>query len=127
MRKILELTIAALLLTSCGGSEGWHTGHDPLPDSHRVSGEQAVRLVISGALLVDVSDRVSYYGRHVRGAHNIPHDELLGRIEELPRDRPIIVYSRDGSHAAEADLVLRARGFDVHLLGSFDQWAHQGS
>lgn len=81
-----------------------------------------MHLVIRGALLVDVSARMDFYGRHLRGAHNIPLDELDERIHELPRDRPIIVYSRDGEGAPEADLVLRSAGFDVHLLGSFHDW-----
>ena len=82
-----------------------------------------MRLMLNGALLVDVSDRVTYYGRHVRGAYNLPWDELDRRARELPQDRPIVIYSRDGAHAADADLYLRARGYDVHLLGSFDDWS----
>lgn len=113
--------VLVFLLVGCG--PGIHaTGHDPLPDSHRISGEQAMRLVIRGALLVDVSPHMDYAGRHLRGAINIPITELQERLEELPRDRPIVVYSRDGADAPRADLVLRAAGFDVHLLGTFARW-----
>ncbi|MGE0785123.1 MAG: rhodanese-like domain-containing protein [Sandaracinaceae bacterium] len=120
----VQLTVVGLsaLLLACGGAEISVTGHDPVPDPHRVSGQQAMRLVLNGALLVDVSDRIEYYGRHVQGAFNIPWDELEERTHEIPRDRPVIVYSRDGRHAAESDLFLRSRGFDVHLLGRFENW-----
>ncbi|MEC7519760.1 MAG: rhodanese-like domain-containing protein [Myxococcota bacterium] len=116
----------AIGLLGCGGSIP-ATGHDPLPESHRVSGEQAMRLVISGALLVDVSPHMEYAGRHLEGAINIPITELQDRLHELPRDRPIVVYSRDGEDAPQADLVLRAAGFDVHVLGAFDRWHARGA
>ena len=113
--------VLVFVLVGCGSSIH-ATVHDPLPDSHRVSGEQAMRLVIRGAILVDVSHHMDYAGRHLQGAINIPITELQERLEELPRDRPIVVYSRDGADAPRADLVLRAAGFDVHLLGTFARW-----
>lgn len=121
---VLCLGIASV---GCAHTPPPMTGHDPLPESHWVSGEQAVRLVIGGALLVDVSEEVTYYGRHLRGAYNIPYHDLELRMDELPRDRPLVVYSEDGRNASGADLILRANGYDVHLLGSFADWELEGA
>ncbi len=111
-------------LLGCGGDPAMRmTGHDPLPASHPVSGRQAIQLVLHGALLVDVSAEIEFYGRHLRGAYNVPWDELEQRHDELPRDRPLVIYSRDGAHTEEADLFLRARGYDVHVLGHFAAWS----
>lgn len=119
--RFLFLVALAPLGVACGAAPP-EPAEASIPDCHPVSGEQAMRLMLNGALLVDVSDRLDFYGRHLRGAHNIPLDELEDRLHELPRDRPIVVYSRDGEGAPEADALLRRAGFDVHLLGAFADW-----
>ncbi|MDA8217090.1 MAG: rhodanese-like domain-containing protein [Dehalococcoidales bacterium] len=44
------------------------------------------------ALFVDVRSAKSYEQSHIPGAVSIPIGELARRLQELPRDKPIIFY-----------------------------------
>jgi rhodanese-related sulfurtransferase len=42
--------------------------------------------------LIDVRGADDYAAGHIPGAVNIPADELLRRLAEIPRDRPVVTY-----------------------------------
>ncbi|HEY9594190.1 MAG TPA: FAD-dependent oxidoreductase [Spirochaetia bacterium] len=75
----------------------------------------------AGPVLLDVRNVNEFETAHVRGALNIPVDELRFRLDEVPRDRPIIVYCRSGFRGHLALRILRDNGFaDVrNLTGGF--------
>ena len=62
-----------------------------------------------------------YETAHVRGTLNIPVDELRFRLDEVPRDRPIIVHCRSGFRSHLAVRILKENGWsDVrNLTGGF--------
>jgi rhodanese-related sulfurtransferase len=94
-----------------------------------VSRDEAVKLIKRGAVLLDVRPPNEFAAGHLRGAVNIPVDELPGRLSELPRDQRIITYCR-GEYclfADEAAELLRGKGFDVaRLEGGWPEWQTEG-
>ncbi len=72
-------------------------------------------------VFVDVRDIFAFEAGHVAGAHHIPGTHLLQRIDELPTDRPIIVYGENGKEGHLALRRLEQSGFaDVaNLSGGF--------
>ncbi len=71
------------------------TGRHRIPSairrsSRRVDPEEARELIAEGALLVDVR-RYGDEELPLEGARRIPPDEIPGLLEELPRDRPILL------------------------------------
>jgi len=44
------------------------------------------------AVLVDVRGSATYKAGHIKGALNIPYNEIAARSGELPRDKMIITY-----------------------------------
>lgn len=52
----------------------------------------------------------------IEGAINIPVDELRDRLDELPKDLPIIVYCQVGLRAYIACRILKQNGFDPRNL-----------
>ena len=50
------------------------------------------------------------------GAVNIPVDELRGRLDELPRDREILVICRSGQRAYYATRILVQNGFTARTV-----------
>lgn len=62
--------------------------------------------------LLDVREPVEFQLGALPGAVNIPLPELRGRLAELPKDRPIIVYCQVGLRAYIALRILRQHGFE---------------
>lgn len=88
--------------------------------SHRVDPRTAARLVGEGALLLDVRTPQEFSGGAAAGAINIPVQELGHRMNELPRERPIVAYCRSGGRSASAVSMLVAAGFTAHDAGAID-------
>jgi phage shock protein E len=92
-----------------------------------VSAREARRLVLHGALLVDVRSRSEFVERHADHAINIPVDELKHRTAELgARNRPIVVYCHTGVRSGIAVIMLRKAGITaVYNLGTIGRWFHE--
>ena len=87
--------------------------------------ELAARLRDGVVTLIDVRPGEEFAAGHIPGAVNIPLDELLRRLGELPADRTVIAYCR-GPYcvfAFEAVATLRTRGYDARRLADgYPQW-----
>lgn len=81
-----------------------------------------------GAFLLDVRGLSEWRGGHIEGATLVPLPELLDRLDEIPRDRPVVVQCQTGSRSAIAASVLLANGRpDVaNLVGGYSAWAGAG-
>ncbi len=78
-------------------------------------------------LLIDLRDPADYAASHLLGSINIPHAEIAGRLDDLPKDVLVIVYDQSNEESdAVAQLMLSA-GFSQarSLLGGFDEWVRQ--
>ena len=92
----------------------------PKPD---ISGQQARELVAGGAQLIDVRTPTEFGQAHIEGARNIPVDLLSSRLDELAKNKPVVVYCRSGARSTRAATLLRSKGFTaVHNLGSMGAW-----
>jgi NADPH-dependent 2,4-dienoyl-CoA reductase/sulfur reductase-like enzyme/rhodanese-related sulfurtransferase len=68
-------------------------------------------------VLLDVRNLNEYETSHVRGALNIPVDELRFRLDEVPGGRPIIVHCKSGFRSHLALRILKEKGWkDVRNL-----------
>ena len=80
--------------------------------------------------VVDVREPDEYVGPlgHIRGAKLIPLGTLLARIEELPRDRPLVMVCRSGARSAQATQLLQRSGFAnvANLNGGMLRWRGEG-
>jgi hypothetical protein len=65
----------------------------PYPDVPRISVEETWEGMKAGrVLLVDVRSRESYNRLHAADAVPFPENEIGERLNELPRDRDIVLY-----------------------------------
>jgi rhodanese-related sulfurtransferase len=67
-------------------------------------------------LILDVRNRSDARQGMIRGALNVPHDELEGRLKELPRNRRILVHCGSGALAESAYRTLVTHGFEAAYL-----------
>jgi rhodanese-related sulfurtransferase len=79
-------------------------------------------LVRDGATLVDVRTDDEFGAGHVQGAKNIPVHEIEQRLNEIPKDRKVVVYCRSGGRSASAAAVLQRKGYDVVDIGPMHAW-----
>jgi rhodanese-related sulfurtransferase len=103
--------------------------HSARQNDNVISRNEAASLSRQKAVLLDVRPRAEFKAGHLRGAINIPIDELPNRFKELPRDQRIVAYCR-GVYcllADEAAELLIAHGFDVvRLDGGWPEWQSEG-
>ncbi len=78
--------------------------------------------------VIDTRDADQYAKAHIPGAVNIDWRQVLGRRNELPTDRMVLVYCNSGTLSAQAGLALRVAGLDnVRILqGGFNEWKAKG-
>jgi len=73
--------------------------------------EQLDHRLREGGLLLDVRTEAEFRRGHIDGAVNIPIDDLRSRLEEIPRDRTLLVYCLTGIRSYYACRILRQVGF----------------
>lgn len=73
------------------------------------------RLRDNTVILIDVRPESEFAAGHLPGARSLPLDLLEARLDELPRDRPIVAYCRGPycTWSADAARRLRELGFDA--------------
>jgi phage shock protein E len=65
----------------------------------------------AGATVVDVRTPGEFARGHHAGAVNVPLGALPGRLAEIPRDRPVVLYCASGARSASAARLLRRAGY----------------
>jgi adenylyltransferase/sulfurtransferase len=77
--------------------------------------------------LIDVREPFEYEIARIDGAKLIPLGEIAERVNELQRERPIVVHCHSGRRSAEAVRLLQQRGFAnvYNLEGGIDAWSDQ--
>lgn len=90
-----------------------------------VDPDEARRLQAGGALIVDVREEAEWRSERVPGAVHIPLGELEDRLDEIPRDRTVVVHCAMGGRSAMAAKRLSKLGVkDVrNLRGGIRAWA----
>lgn len=66
--------------------------------------------------ILDVRTPAEFAQKHLPGAVNIPVEELKGRIDEVPADRPVVVYCRSGMRAGKAGAMLNQARPEMKIL-----------
>ena len=65
---------------------------------------------------VDVRGADEYLGGHVKNAISIPVDDLLSRVDDLPRDRKLFFICAQGVRSGLGCEMAAAMGIDVENL-----------
>ncbi len=95
-----------------------------------ISVEEVYEIITNGEnyLILDVRNQDEYDEVHIEGAVLIPVDALEGRLNELPKDKPIVVYCKAGSRSARAATILIENGFTqvYDMGGGITEWVDKG-
>jgi hydroxyacylglutathione hydrolase len=74
-------------------------------------------------LVLDARRRTEFDEGHIPTAVNISHTRLLAQLDNLPKDRPMLVNCRSGARSARACSLLQKHGYNVtNLAGGMLAW-----
>lgn len=94
-----------------------------VPTTEVTVGEARVLLDTTRPFVLDVRRKTEFAEGHIAGATNIAHTRLLSRLDEVPKDRHILVNCRSGARSARACALLQHHGYEVtNLAGGMLAW-----
>jgi hydroxyacylglutathione hydrolase len=115
-----------------GGFLAWAEAGGSIESSGRLTVDQlAARLANDHdhrPLVIDVRQAAEYADGHVPGAWHIAAGSLQDRLDDLPRDRPIVTMCASGYRSSVAASLLRRAGFDdvAWVANGVPTWLAQG-
>ena len=72
---------------------------------------EALAARAAGAVVVDVREPDEYAAGHIPGALSLPQADLASRLDELPRDRPLLLVCQTGVRSMRAARFLAQAGY----------------
>ncbi len=124
-----EEAVRDLIRVGLDNLRGWFDAmeldqYEGLVDLPEISPKEAARTIEAGeAQVLDVRRATEFAGGHIPGAINIAHTRLASRLDEVPRDKQLVVNCRSGKRSARAASLLQRRGFrPVNLKGGILAW-----
>ena len=78
--------------------------------------------------VIDARDAAQFARGHIPGAVNMDWRTVLANRDQIPRDRPVIIYCNTGSLSAQAGFAMRVAGWDnLRILqGGMEEWKAKG-
>lgn len=91
-------------------------------------GIEAIDSAPPNALVLDVREPEEFARAHVPGAVNIPQADLATRLDDIPRDRPILTICHSGMRSLRSAQFLRQEGYQAvaTVAGGTRAWIHAG-
>ena len=115
---VVALIVYLLVATSSGAGGG-------LPSA--ISVDEAYSMYQEGAFVLDVRTVEEWNEYHAPGTTLIPLDELASRVDELPKDQPIVVICRSGNRSQQGRDILLQAGLDAtSVTGGLNAWRSSG-
>jgi len=114
-----------------GGMTAWRAEERPVARIELVEPGRLAELLAGeeAPLVLDVRGRDEFDDGHIAGSLHIPYAELVERLDELPRDRPVAAICKGGKRSGLAASILQREGFDrlIHVAhGGVGTWQELG-
>jgi len=121
---LLVVALLVFLIASLGG-EKTSSNASGLPSF--VSVDEAYQMYQDGTFVLDVRTPEEWNEFHAPNTTLIPLDELASRVNELPKDQPIVVVCRSGNRSQTGrDILLQAGFAATSMNGGLNEWRATG-
>jgi rhodanese-related sulfurtransferase len=79
-------------------------------------------------VVIDARDAGQFAKGHIPGAINMDWRQVLARRNDIPKNKPVLIYCNTGSLSAQAGFALRVAGWEnVRILqGGMEEWKAKG-
>lgn len=133
MEKFRTIMLSVVILAIFSGciSDTKQPGKAQYTD---ISVQQGKGMIDTGEVFIlDVRTQEEYASGHINGStllavQDIPKQELVEKLKEIPKDRKILVYCRSGRRSAQASGILTENGFTqvYNMQGGITEWVNAG-
>ena len=122
--QISILLVVALIIFIILQSGGSGDKNQPLA----ISVDEAYGRYQSGAFVLDVRTVEEWNEFHAPNTTLIPLDQLEARLNEVPRDKEIVVVCRSGNRSQQGRDILLSAGFKqvTSMTGGLNEWRTKG-
>jgi rhodanese-related sulfurtransferase len=122
---VVVALIIYLILQTAGGN-GNTSATSTLAST--ISVADAHNLYQNGAFVLDVRTQEEWNEFHAPNTTLIPLDQLASRLNEVPRDRRIVVVCRSGNRSQQGRDILLNAGFEqvTSMAGGLNEWQASG-
>lgn len=86
--------------------------------------QQLTKEIFESVVFIDTRSEEQFGKEAIPGARHIEWREVLGRIDEIPTDKKVVLYCNTGSLSAQAAFALRVAGRTnvLVLQGGIEGW-----
>lgn len=92
-----------------------------------ISVDKAYEMYQAGTFVLDVRTQEEWDEYHAPNTTLIPLDQLPSRLNELPKDREIVVVCRSGNRSQQGrDILLEASFNATSMAGGLSEWYAKG-
>ena len=118
---LLFVALVIFLILQFGGRNNNSLARD-------ISVSDAYNMYQNGAFVVDVRTLEEWTEYHAPNTTLIPLDQLSSRLNEVPRDRQIVVVCRSGNRSQQGRDILLNAGFEqvTSMTGGLNEWRASG-
>ncbi len=122
-RSIFVVLLLSLFLSACDQGEPKGYSIISVPDAY-----QLVKAADKNTMFLDVRTPGEYQSGHVPHAKLIPVQTLANRLNEVPKDKKVIVYCESGVRAGRAAELLVSQGYTniLSMKASMRGWRSAG-
>ena len=123
---LLVVALIIFVILQSGGSGGETPSATTL--APEISVAEAHAMYESGAYVLDVRTVEEWNEFHAPNTTLIPLDQLSVRVNEVPRDREIVVVCRSGNRSQQGRDILLNAGFTnvTSMTGGLNEWRAAG-
>lgn len=122
------LAIIALVIYLILQAGGGTANNSPASLPSEISVSDAYAKYESGVFVLDVRTQEEWDEFHAPNTTLIPLDQLPARLNELPRDKEIVVVCRSGNRSQQGRDILLNAGFEQvsSMTGGLNEWRASG-
>lgn len=88
--------------------------------------DQIKSILAEGGALIDVRSPLEFSNGSLSGAKNIPLNGLPNFMDDIPKDKPVLLYCVSGARSGAAQRYLVQQGYDAHNIGAYTSYQHCG-